>query len=85
MPKTPHPGQLDFSEQAHDLMQRVIRAADPDAAAAEDAATADAPPDSPKVAAGRKGGHARAAALPAARRSEIARQAADERWAAESQ
>ena len=60
-------------------MEQVIAKADPDAAA-EDAA---AEPDAPKVAAARKGGQARAKTLTPARRSEIARQAANERWAAE--
>lgn len=65
-----HPGPPDVNEMAFRIVQ---------------AATDDEPdevPESPQVESGRKGGKARAAALPAARRSEIARHAANERWAA---
>lgn len=82
MGRTPHKGPLDFSEAAHAVMEQVIAKADPDAAAKAEAAE-DVPEDTHHVAAARKGGTARAKALPAARRSEIARDAANARWAAE--
>ena len=84
MTRTPHKGPLDFSEAAHAVMEQVIAKADP-ASAAEAAADAakDTPEELPKVAADRKGGKARAEALPPARRSEIAQHAANARSAAE--
>ena len=69
-----HTGPLDFSELAHGLVQRMTGEDE-----GEDAE------ESPQAVAGRKGGEARAKALPAARRSEIARQGAAERWAVDSE
>lgn len=76
-----HTGPLDFSETAHGMVQRIIEKADPEAAEVE---LPDAPPDSPHVAAGRKGGKARAAALSAAERSAIAAKGGEARWAVSS-
>lgn len=80
--RQPHTGPLDFSESAHGMVQRIIAKADPDAAV--DAETTDTPADSPHVAAGRKGGKARAKALSAAERSAIAAKGGEARWAASS-
>ena len=66
-----HTGPLDFSELAHGLVQRMT---------GED----DAPEEteeSPQAVAGRKGGKARAKALGAAERSEIAAKGGEARWA----
>ena len=78
-----HTGPLDFSETAHGMMQRIIAKADPEADV--DADTADPAPESPHVAAGRKGGRARAAALSASERSAIAAKGGEARWAASSE
>ena len=75
-----HTGPLDFSETAHGMVQHIIAKADPEAGL--DAETTDAPPDSPHVAAGHKGGKARAAALSAAERAAIAAKGGEARWAA---
>ena len=74
-----HTGPLDFSETAHGMVQHIIAKADPEAA---DAEPADPPSESPHVAAGHKGGKARAAALSAAERSAIAAKGGEARWAA---
>ena len=70
-----HTGPLDLSELAHGLVQRMTGEDDAD----------EAPEESPHVAAGRKGGEARAAALSAAERSAIAAKGGEARWAADSQ
>ncbi len=80
-PRQAHTGPLDFGELAHGLAQKVIEKADPEAAAAD--ATTPNPPSPSRVAAGRKGGRARAAALTPAERSAIAAKGGEARRAAE--
>ena len=73
---TKHTGPPDFSETAHGMVAQIIAKADPDAA--------DPAPEEPSaahVAAGRKGGEARAQSLNAAERSAIAAKGGKARWA----
>ena len=67
-----HRGPPDFNEMAFRIVE---------AATAEDAVEE---PDPAHVTAGRQGGKARAEALSAERRAEIARKAARARWQAEA-
>ena len=78
VPRMPHKGPLDFSEAVHAVMEQVIAKADPDAAAdAEDADPRTHPRSRRPAKAARRA--LRPCPPPA---SEIARQAANERWAA---
>ena len=67
---TAHTGPLDFSELAHGLVQRMTGKDE-----------AEETEESPQAVAGRKGGKARAKALGAAERSEIAAKGGEARWA----
>ncbi len=73
---TRHSGPPDFSETAHGMVAQIIAKADPDAAAA-----APPEPSAAHVAAGRKGGEARATSLSAAERAAIAAKGGKARWA----
>ena len=66
-----HPGPRDFSETAVAVVDFIVEKYDEEAEAA---------PESPQSAAGRKGGEARAAALTAEERSASVRRAALARW-----
>ncbi len=66
----PHTGPADFSELAHSLVERMTGEAEAEEAKSE----------SLHVAAGRKGGKARAAILGAAERSAIAAKGGEARW-----